>query len=156
MQIRPYRPLDAACIVRLFHETVRQVNRRHYTQAEVEAWSPEPPDAGLWDRRMSANLTLVAEETGICGFIEMTGGGHVEMLFCRADRIGAGIGRALYGAVEDVARQRGMTRLTAHVSITARPFFERQGFALLSERRVERRGVVLVNFAMAKALPPQP
>ena len=37
-----------------------------------------------------------------------------------------------------------------HASITARPFFERRGWRVVKEQRVERRGVALTNFVMEK------
>ncbi|MCW5749571.1 MAG: GNAT family N-acetyltransferase [Alphaproteobacteria bacterium] len=155
MLIRPYRTDDAVQIVRLFHDTVHLVNRRDYAPAEIAAWAPRIPDPQAWDIRMRANRTLVADFDGeVGGFAELTMQGHVEMLFCQAGRIGTGVGQALHESIEEAARLAGMDRLTAHVSITARPFFERQGFRVLKERRVERGGVVLVNYAMAKSLEP--
>lgn len=37
-----------------------------------------------------------------------------------------------------------------HVSITARPFFEKRGYIVVKEQQVERRGVWLTNFVMRK------
>lgn len=37
-------------------------------------------------------------------------------------------------------------------SITAKPFFERQGYQLIMEQSVERKGVWLVNYRMSKKL----
>ena len=45
-------------------------------------------------------------------------------------------------------------RIFTEASVTARPFFERRGFRVVSERRVWRQGVELTNFAMEKSLRP--
>jgi hypothetical protein len=38
--------------------------------------------------------------------------------------------------------------------VTARPFFERNGFRVVREQRVSCRGVEMTNFAMEKPLAP--
>lgn len=45
-----------------------------------------------------------------------------------------------------------MNRITTHASITARPFFEKRGYKIISENEVKRRGVALANFIMEKEL----
>jgi putative acetyltransferase len=68
--------------------------------------------------------------------------------------VGRGVGGGLYGAVERVARADGIRRIFTEASITARPFFERQGFRVVREQTVVRRGVAMTNFAMEKTLFP--
>lgn len=153
LQIRDFREEDAAALARLFFDTVRSVNLGDYSQAQVAAWAPGVPDAAAWRRRMAARHTLVAEdETGLLGFIELEEHGHVDMLYCRADRVHQGVGSALYAAAEARARRLGLTRLFTSASLTARPFFERHGFRVLYPRTVERMGVQLTQFAMEKEL----
>ena len=65
------------------------------------------------------------------------------------------------GAAGQRVQQRGAEALplearvdvpcyTVHASLTARPFFERRGYAVTQRQEVERRGVKLPNFAMEK------
>lgn len=42
--------------------------------------------------------------------------------------------------------------MTTHASITARPFFEKQGYRVIREQQVERRDLLLTNFVMEKTL----
>jgi putative acetyltransferase len=74
------------------------------------------------------------------------------MLYLRKDAVGRGVGSQLYLALEQVARERGLGRISTEASITARPFFERQGFRVVGEQVVARRGARLTNFAMEKSL----
>ena len=151
--IRNYEAGDAPEIVRLFFETVRSVNRADYSEGQVEAWAPSAPDPDEWHSRMVASRTLVAEEGGeVTGFAELEDDGHLDMLYVRGDAVGRGVGRRLYEAVEREARARGLGRIFAEASITARPFFERQGFRVVCEQRVSRRGVSLTNFVVEKDL----
>jgi putative acetyltransferase len=151
-RIRDYEQVDARAIVRLFYETVHFVNRADYSEEQVRAWAPAVPDAGEWHDRMAVRRTLVAEEGGeVVGFCELEEDGHLDMFYVRKDAVGRGIGRSLYEAAERVARGWALGRIFTEASITARPFFERRGFRVVSERRVCRRGVELTNFAMEKS-----
>jgi len=152
-KIRDYEAGDAPKIVRLFYETVRTVNSEDYSVEQVEAWAPRVPDAEEWHARMAGRRTLVAEEGGeVIGFAELEEDGHLDMLYVRKDAVGRGVGRRLYGAVEREAR--GCGRVFTEAGITARPFFERQGFRVLREHTVTVRGVPMTNFVMEKLLSP--
>ncbi len=151
--VRGYEREDAGPICRLFYETVRTVNLGDYSPEQVRAWAPEPPDPAAWHERMSGRHTLVAEEGGeVVGFAELQESGHLDMLYCRADAVGRGVGSLLYAAVEERARGLGLGRISTEASITARPFFARRGFAVLRRNTVWRQGTALTNFSMEKAL----
>lgn len=153
-RIRAYDAGDAPGIVRLFYETVHSVNRTDYSDKQVEAWAPGVPDAEEWHARMSERLTLVAEEGGeVVGFAELEEDGHLDMLYLRKDAVRRGVGQRLYRAVEQEARGQGLGRIFTEASVTARPFFERQGFRVTQAQTVLVRGVSLTNFAMEKYLP---
>ncbi len=154
-RIRDYQARDAPEIARLFYETVRSVNRAHYSEEQVEAWAPAIPDAREWHDRMTGCKTLVAEEGGeVVGFCELEEDGHLDMFYLRKDVVGRGIGRLLYEATEQAARGWDLGRVFTEASITARPFFERQGFRVVCEQKVSRRSVEMNRFAMEKPLSP--
>ena len=153
MQIRDYRSGDAEAIVRLFYETIHTVNLGDYSQAQVDAWAPAVPDPEVWHQRMTSRRTLVAIRDGdVIGFADLEGDGHIDMFFCRHDTVRQGVGSRLYQAIEEAARGLGLGRLFTEASITARPFFERQGFRVVSDNSVERNGVEMSNFSMEKVL----
>lgn len=154
-RIRDYDAGDASEIVRLFYETVRSVNRADYSDKQVEAWAPSVPDPQEWHARMNGRRTLVAEEGGeVVGFAELEGDGHLDMLYVREDTVGRGVGRKLYQAVEREAQRLGLERIFTEASTTAHRFFERQGFRVVREQTVLRRGVTMTNFSMEKPLSP--
>ena len=153
-EIRDYEAGDAPEIVRLFFETVRSVNRADYSDERLEAWAASVPDPEEWHARMAGRRTLVAEEGGeVVGFAEREYGGRLDMLYVRKDAVGRGVGRRLYEAVEREARGQGLGWIFTEASITARPFFEQQGFRVVREQMVSRRGVSMTNFVMEKELP---
>ena len=152
-RIRDYKQADAPAIARLFYETIHSVNRADYSEEQVEAWAPSVPDPDEWHSRMVDRRTLVAEEGGeVVGFAELEGDGHLDMLYARGNAVGRGVGRRLYEAVEWEARNQGLSRIFTEASITARPFFAMQGFRVVLEQTVVRRGVSLTNYIMEKDL----
>ncbi|MGB3681393.1 MAG: GNAT family N-acetyltransferase [Rubrobacteraceae bacterium] len=131
------------------------MNRPDYSREQVEAWAPEVPDTAAGRRRLASRKTLVAEENGeVVGFAELEEDGHLDMFYLREDAVGRGMGSILYRAIEGEARSLGLTRIFTESSITARPFFGRQGFRVIREQTVWRRGVGLTNFVMEKSLDP--
>ena len=64
MVIRAYQPFDAAPLAALFYQTVHTVNRRDYTEKQLDAWAPKDIDLRAWDRSLQVHHTLVAVEDG--------------------------------------------------------------------------------------------
>lgn len=153
IKIRTYEEKDAPGIVHLFYETVHTINRSDYSQEQVETWAPEIPDAGAWHERMASRKTLVAVQNDeVVGFAELEEDGRLDMFYLRRDAVGCGVGKRLYRVVEVEARASGIGRIFTEASITARPFFERQGFRMVREQTVQRHEVSLTNFVMEKML----
>ncbi len=95
----------------------------------------------------------MAEEAGRpVGFAEFEADGHIDRVYVSADHRRRGIGRQLLGAVVAEARRVGLARLFTEASITARPFFEAQGFMMLAPQVVTCRGAAFVNYRMERVL----
>ena len=155
MRLRSYEARDLEALIALFRATVRSVNRRHYSAAQVEAWAPDRIDRATWARRLAAATTLVAEEDGrILGFASLTAAGCVDLLFVHKDHQRRGVASRLLAGLEAEAARRGLRHLVTEASITARPFFARQGFRLVDAQVVALRGQSLDNFRMEKPLDP--
>ena len=147
--LRPYRPDDAPALLALFRDTIRRVNSRDYSPAQVAAWASDDIDTERWFGRFSGRFVPVAEEGGRpVGFAELEPDGHVDRVYVSADHQGQGIGRLLLSAVVAEARRVGLVRLFTEASITARPFFEARGFTVLAPQVVTVRGVEFVNYRM--------
>lgn len=151
--VRPYTPADLDAVLAIFFSAVRRVARRDYSEAQVRAWAPDAPDRARWAARRGDRPTWIAEVGGApAGFTDLEADGHIDMMFVHADHQGRGVAGALLDEVERAAQAQGLAALHAHVSLTARPFFARRGFAVVRPNRATIRGVDLDNFLMAKAL----
>lgn len=151
--IRDYRDEDAEEIAELFHGAVHSLLDQGYSAEQLEAWSPTPPDRAHWRARLAERRPFVACEDGrIVGFIELEDDGHIDCFYTHRDCQRRGVGRRLFDHLLAEARARGLRELYVEASAIARPFFERAGFVLEKTNRIERRGVVLENHSMRRAL----
>ncbi|ELB2044072.1 GNAT family N-acetyltransferase [Vibrio parahaemolyticus] len=151
IKIRKYKESDARALWAIFYHTIRNVNIRDYSQAQVEAWAPDNFDPEVWLRKMNSIVPFVAEIDGdIVGYTDLQENGLIDHFFCHHEHQGKGIGRSLMEHVLSVGNQQGICRFYSEVSITARPFYERLGFKVVQEQTVEVRGQTLSNFVMEK------
>lgn len=153
MIVRPYTSDDASATLDVFLRAVRGTASRDYSPEQIAAWAPDVPDVDRWGARRAASRTCVAGVDGrVVGFTDVDEHGYVDMLFVDPDHGRQGVATALLGWVVDTAREDGTPALTTNASVTARPFFEAQGFVVEREQHPVLRGVELVNFAMRRRL----
>ncbi|MBY6066987.1 GNAT family N-acetyltransferase [Leisingera aquaemixtae] len=155
MQIREFRPDDAAALAQIFHAAVHGIGARDYSPEQLKAWSPEPAPAEVWSSRAAdGRHVFVAADAGNQpqAFIELEMDGHIDCFYCHPQVAGTGTGAALYERLEAEARSLGLRSLYVEASEAARRFFLRQGFTIETRREIERRGVVLHNYRMTKTL----
>lgn len=153
IQIRPYKASDARTLRELYTETVRNVNRRDYTQEQICAWAPVDLNHSLWDTQITSLNPYIAELDGkIVGYTDLQPDGLIDHFFCHHEHQGQGVGRALMQHVLVEAQRRCIKLLYAQVSITARPFFERMGFYVVKQQEVSLRGQTLTNYLMKRAV----
>lgn len=159
LTIRTSQPADAPAIAELFHRTVREVNSADYTPAQIAAWAGAAPDPGKWRARLAAKKTWVGDDAGrICGFAEFEDTGHIDAVYVHADYQGKGVASRLLERIEAEAASLGVARLFTEASITARPFFEARGFAVIAVQEVPYGGSNFINYRMERTrrLPTSP
>ena len=153
MKIRQATQQDASEIMKLFYETIHAINIRDYSQEQVNAWAPDTMTVDKWVKRQDTKQTFVADHNGqIVGFAELEPDGHIDCFYTHKDFQGQRVGTQLLDTIVTQVIQLQLSRLFVEVSITARPFFERRGFAIVKPQEVECRGVNLLNFVMERYL----
>jgi putative acetyltransferase len=144
---------DASTVARLFRDTVRAVNRRDYSDAQIDAWAPYEVDLDHWRRMIENSHFLVAVSGGmVVGFSNLDGQDYVDQLYVHKDLLRKRIATRLIEAIEREAKHRGAQRLWTQASITAKKFFERQGFVAQPAQRVEHNGQIFENYVMEKRI----
>lgn len=143
-------------MIDIYRRSIHEVACRDYSPEQLAAWAPAELDMRAWSERLAAGGVVVEERAGrLAGFIRIDAQGHVDLLFVHPDYQRQGIALRLFQAVDEWAIESGISQMTADVSLTARPFFERVGFQVLTPQVVERNGVELTNFRMVRNCAPQ-
>lgn len=158
MIIRNSESRDLEAIVAVFGASIHGLATQHYDDAQLAAWAPRSPDLAEWRQRLATLKTLVAEDHArqLMGFLSFEPDGHIDLLYTAPHAARRGVASALYRAAEHRLLALGVERLFTEASLVAAPFFAAQGFHVVEEQRVERRGLVFRRYAMHKTLPPNP
>lgn len=153
--VRAYRPEDRDAVINVTVRAIRESAIRDYGPSQIEAWTGgDRIDA--WSAVDDRLIWVAVINELIIGFTDLKPSGHLDRMYVHPEYEGRGVASALLNRLEDVARCQGITRLFTEASITAKPFFERRGFAVLTAQVVEFRGEKFTNFQMEKHLTERP
>lgn len=150
--IRAALQSDAVELKNLFQNTVLAINRRDYSQAEVEDWASCGDDLSNIEDMIKTHYFIVAvnQQSEIVGFSSITPQGYLHSMFVHKNFQGEGIATMLLNEIEQYAITNGIIRITSEVSLTARPFFEKRGYIVEEEQKRKANQLSLTNFWMAK------
>ncbi|WP_394961958.1 GNAT family N-acetyltransferase [Candidatus Allofournierella merdavium] len=147
MELRKYQSSDCREVTELFFNTVHIINAKDYTKEQLDVWATGQADLEKWDQSLQGHYSVVAVENDvIVGFGDIDSTGYLDRLYVHANYQGRGIATAICDQLE----QAVPGSITTHASITAKPFFEKRGNKVIKEQKVERQGIFLTNFVMAK------
>lgn len=152
--IRKVQITDIPELNKLYKNTVLTVNRKDYTSEEVEDWTSCCDNIENWHQLLDEQHYVLAEnEKGIMlGFGSINDSGYMHTLFVHADFQHQGIATLLYQYLEMYAKEKGAKRISSEVSITAKPFFEKQGFQVDEEQKRKANKLYLSNYKMSKRI----
>ncbi len=129
--IRAATPDDAAAISALVQRAVRLGNATAYPPEIIERICANFSRENVL-RRMAEREVFVAEVEGrIAGTVSLRGD-KLYSLFVAADRQGLGVGRHLVEHIEAIAAGKGVRELRLSAALSARPFYERLGYRLVT------------------------
>ncbi|PXW15291.1 putative acetyltransferase [Chryseobacterium sp. CBTAP 102] len=144
---------DLPEMLQLFRATIDEVGKKDYDIQQIEAWKSGAENEERWMKVIRDQYVLIAvTENQIVGFCTLDQGNYIDLLFVHKDHQSKGIASKLYHSIEKEALQHSEKKLTADVSKTARPFFEKVGFQIVQEQTVNVKGIALTNYKMVKTL----
>ena len=149
--LRPFIPADAMALRDLFAQSIDELTADDYDEDQRLAWVASAEDADEFRARLGGMLTLVVQLDGeYLGFGSLKDNKTIEMLYVHPDFAGEGVGTALADALEKIAGARGAEAVTADVSDTAVPFFERRGYVGAQRNSIPLDDQWLSNTTMIK------
>lgn len=153
MKTRLYMPTDLNDVLKLFYDSVHNVCVDDYTPEQLDAWAPKEADLYRWEASLNKNHTLVVEMNNhIVGFGNVGETGYLDRLFVDQYYLHKGVASLIVEQLEKYAKAKGIVFMNTAASITAKPFFEAKGYAVIDEQSVERRGVRMRRYLMEKKL----
>jgi putative acetyltransferase len=151
--IRTATEKDLPIILELFIETILNVNSADYTQEQLKVWSSFAVNTDLWVSKIKQDYFIVAmDDVILSGFASLTNDGSVDLLYVHKDYQRKGIAIELLNALEHNATQHGLKEINTDSSITAYPFFLKNGFVLTQEYVKHRNGIEFHNKLMKKTI----
>lgn len=153
IQIATLADLDE--VRQLFYDTINTVNIPHYSPQQIAVWSSGYSNIPKWEMRVREQYFIVARmDDRIVGMISLAPSGYLDLMYVHRSYQGQGIATLLLNALELKAAAWKVPEIYANVSITARPFFLKRGYAISEYNEVEINGEIFQNAVMRKATPP--
>ena len=137
----------------LYVGTVMQVCKNDYSFKEREQWSASVNKPERWVEVIETEYVLLAEiDQQIVGYGTLKDGNYIDFFYVHKDFQRRGIAQQLLGRLEREAIDLGSSAITSDISITAKPFFQRNGFIEIAKQQNIRGNEVLINYKMEKQL----
>lgn len=155
--IQAYEDKYCLPVVAIFYNAIQQLAQEHYSQAMLDKWSESAKDIGYWQKRLTfvrpfLAFAETADATTLVGFIELEADGHIGCLYTHPEWARQGVASCLYQHLEEQAKQRGLTKLYVEASYLSKPLFEKVGFSVQREIKINLGMDGLTSFAMTKLL----
>ncbi len=148
-----YKENYFADLTRLFYEVVHSVNAKDYTKEQLDTWAPEKIDAEKWKNRIQNNFIVMAkDENKVIGFGELSPDGCIDMLYVQKEYLSQKVGQTLLEHLIKKAKAIDLDEVVTEASITAKPFFEKQGFEAVKKQIKTLNNVEFINYKMRKKI----
>lgn len=152
IQLQKASPSNIDQIQKLFVETIETICKRDYTENQIRVWTAATKSSEKWMQKIKKQFFIIAEDAHqIIGFASL-GNNYLDLLYIHKDFQRKGIAQLLYNEIEKQAIEKGIRLLISDVSITAKPFFEKQGFSVQTKQKPKIDGIEIINFKMTKSL----
>jgi putative acetyltransferase len=153
MIIRKGNINDLTEMLKIFTDTITAICKHDYNSNQINAWKSGAENEERWLQVIDHQFVIVAKVNGqMAGFCTLDQGNYIDLLFVHKDFQQQGVARKMYTFIEQEATLRKEKLLSSDVSKTARSFFEKMGFKVISEQTVDIKGIGLTNYKMEKEL----
>ena len=122
--IREFNTNDERQLWDVHYSSIHQVCSKDYNKEQIEAWAPADLDQSIWASKMQSLRPYVAVlGDKVVGYADLQADGEIDHFFVHGDYQSQGVASCLMNKIlKDGSNKQ---RLYAHVSNTAKPFFEK-------------------------------
>lgn len=150
MKIRKAELGDITQLKELYYDTITTVNAADYSKEQIEAWASTADRTESLANRIKSQYFLVSEtEDGvITGFSSLEDDGYLDLMYVHKDFQRKGVASELLNKIREKAAELNVEAITTEASITAKPFFAKNGFEVTEEQKVFINYIGLTNYKM--------
>lgn len=154
MIIRQATTDDVNEIKDLYYNSIVSVAARNYNPEQITAWASTANKPEAFVSRIKEQVFLVAENeiNKIIGFASLSKNGYLDLLYTHKNFQRQGVATALLKEILAAASALRIRLISTEASITAKPFFEKNGFTLVTQQTVFINKIALTNFKMQKKI----
>lgn len=135
-------------IVNLLVNTVHNINKKDYTQNQLNAWVNPNIAFKAWQHRFKKSKPdICISGDKVLGFCEFDKG-YIDCFYVHYQHQGCGVGKLLLNQIFAIAENNKIDTIKVDASITAKTFFEKFGFKQVTENLVKIENQELVNFSL--------
>ena len=135
----------------LYVDTIKTICKNDYDESQVDAWSSSTENKQRWLDLVNNQFVLLAEiDNQIVGYGTLKEENYIDFFYVHKDFQKQGIAQKILTELENKAKNANTRSLTSDISITAKPFFEKNGFKVIIKQSHIRKNVELVNYKMIK------
>ena len=111
-------------------ESVLELCKDHYTQAQLKSLLAQYPGRELYEKWIDERVLVVAEDEGkIVGFAQyFPPNSSIEAVHVLPSHVKRCVGKALVELIEDLARNQGVEKITLGSSLNAIGFYTKCGY----------------------------
>lgn len=144
---------DLAEMKELFVQTIQSVCKNDYNPDQINTWVSGAENTQRWIDVIEKQFVLLAIiENKIAGFGTLKDNNYIDFFFIHKDFQRQGIANKIFTELELKAKNHHSKSITSDVSITAKPFFEKKGFAVETIQKNIVKGIEIINYKMEKEL----
>jgi putative acetyltransferase len=145
---------DLPVMKALYRDTILTVCRKDYTEEQTNVWASSANKEERWLDVVVNQYVLLAEiDDVLVGFGTLKDHQYIDFFYVHKDFQGMGIAKEILNRLLQEASSQGTKLITSDISMTAKPFFRKNGFKVVAEQENVRQDQVLINYKMIRYLP---
>ena len=135
----------------LFKQTIMATCQKEYTLKERTVWSNAVQKTEKWTNSIQNEYFIIAIiDKKIVGFSSLKSNDYLNLMYVHKDYTRKGIANKMFKNIKAKSDELGGGKLSADVSKTARPFFEKKGFRVIKENKNLIENKIVINYRMSQ------